>query len=84
MAAVIAPVFPDGPDARRHRITARVAGTHLDELEARVEAGEFRNLSHAIRFAIAELLDDDAGETNNATDCTDDTDAGNGTTPNDD
>jgi len=41
-------------------------------------------ISHAIRFAIAELLDDDAGETNNATDCTDDTDAGNGTTPNDD
>jgi len=56
MAASDRPVFPDdGPDARRHRITARVAGTHLDELEARVEAGEFRNLAHAIRFAIAEL-----------------------------
>ena len=84
MAASDRPVFPDGPDERRHRITARVAGTHLDELEARVEAGEFRNLSHAIRFAIAELLDDDAGETNSVTDRTDDTDAGNGTTPNDD
>jgi len=45
MAASDRPVFPDGPDARRHRITARVAGTHLDELEARVEAGEFRNLA---------------------------------------
>jgi len=37
-------------------------------------------ISHAIRFAIAELLDDDAGETNSVTDRTDDTDAGNGTT----
>lgn len=73
------PVFPDDEDALRHRITARVSGDHLDEIDDRVEAGEFRNRSHAIRFAIADLLDDVETESNSATDHTDD-----GTTPNDD
>lgn len=75
------PVFPDDEEALRRRITARVSGDHLDEIDERVKAGEFRNRSHAIRYAIADLLDETE---NRATDQIDDTDAGNGTTPNDD
>ncbi|ELZ38795.1 hypothetical protein C471_09225 [Halorubrum saccharovorum DSM 1137] len=78
------PVFPDDEDARRHRITARVSADHLDELDDRVKAGEFRNRSHAIRLAIADLLDETEPEANSATDHNDDTDADDGTTPNDD
>ncbi|WP_241154841.1 ribbon-helix-helix domain-containing protein [Halorubrum sp. CSM-61] len=74
------PVFPDGEDTRRHRITTRISADHLDEIDDRVEAGEFRNRSHAIRLAVADLLD--ASEANSATDCTDDDNSG--TTPNDD
>ena len=72
------PVFPDDEEALRKRITARISSDHLDELDERVEAGEFRNLSHAIRFAVANLLDEIE---NSATDHTDDN---SGTTPNDD
>lgn len=75
------PVFPDDEEALRKRITTRVSGDHLEELDERVEAGEFRNLSHAIRFAVANLLDEMETE-NSTTDHTDDDDSG--TTPNDD
>ena len=78
------PVFPDDEEALRKRITTRVSGDHLEELDERVEAGEFRNLSHAIRLAVAKLLAESDDAANSATDCIDDTDAGNGTTPNDD
>ncbi|WP_157884874.1 ribbon-helix-helix domain-containing protein [Halorubrum aethiopicum] len=78
------PVFPDDVDALRHRITARVSRDHLNELDERVEAGEFRNRSHAIRLAIADLLDEMEDETeHSATDHTDDADD-TGTTPDDD
>ena len=70
------PVFPDDEDALRDRVSVRVSGEHLDDIDERVEAGEFRNRSHAIRYAIADLLDE--SEANSTTDRTDDTD---GTTP---
>ena len=73
------PVFPDDEEALRKRITTRVSGDHLEELDERVEAGEFRNRSHAIRFAVANLLDEIE---NSASDHTDDDNSG--TTPNDD